>query len=142
MSALLWLAAALVLVIAEMFGGELVLLMLGGGAAAAAGVDYLFDAPIWVDGVVFAVVSVLLLVMVRPVAKRHMLSRPQLLTNTEALPGKHATVTERVDSRDGRVKIGGDVWSARSMDPSDVIEAGTQVTVVEIDGATAVVWRG
>ena len=50
-------------------------------------------------------------------------------------------VTEQVDARDGRVKIGGDVWSARTMDPTQVLEPGTHVTVVEIDGATAVVWR-
>ncbi|RPA19725.1 NfeD family protein [Gordonia sp. OPL2] len=142
MAALLWLAAAIVLVIAEMFGGDLVLLMLGGGALAAAGVDYALEPPLWVDAVVFAVVSVLLLVVVRPVARRHMLTRPTLLTNTEALEGKRALVTEQVDERDGRVKIGGDVWSARTLNPGEVIEAGAEVTVVQIDGATAVVWRG
>lgn len=141
MTALLWLAAAIVLVGAEMFIGDLVLLMLGGGALAAAGVDAIFDPPIWVDGVVFAVVSVLLLATVRPVAKRHMNSRPPLLTNTEALEGRHALVTERVDARDGRVKIGGDIWSARAMTPGEVIEPGTEVTVVQIDGATAVVFK-
>ncbi|MBD0861546.1 NfeD family protein [Gordonia sp. zg691] len=141
MSALLWLAAAIVLVVAEMFGGELVLLMLAGGAFAAAGVDFAFDAPLWVDGLVFALVSVLLLVAVRPIARRHMLTRPAVLMNTEALEGRSAVVTEQVDSRDGRVKIDGDVWSARTMDPEQVIAPGTRVTVVEIDGATAVVWH-
>ncbi|MEO9328490.1 NfeD family protein [Gordonia aurantiaca] len=141
MSALLWLAAAIVLVVAEMFGGELVLLMLAGGAFAAAGTDFVFEPPIWVDGLVFASVSVLLLVAVRPVARRHMLNRPPVLMNTEALEGRPAIVTERVDEHDGRVKIDGDIWSARAMDPSQVIEPGTHVTVVQIDGATAVVWR-
>ncbi len=108
MSALLWLAAAIVLVVAEMFGGELVLLMLAGGAFAAAGVDFVWEAPpLWVEGLVFAVVSVLLLVAVRPVAKRHMLTRPAVLMNTEALEGQPAVVTEKVDRHDGRVKIGG-----------------------------------
>ncbi|AZG44359.1 NfeD family protein [Gordonia insulae] len=142
MTALLWLAAAIVLVIAEMFGGDLVLLMLGGGALAAAGVDYLLEPPIWVDAVVFAIVSVLLLVVVRPVARRHMLNRPQLLTNTEALEGRHAVVTAQVDEHDGRVKIGGDIWSARTLNAGEVIEPGTEVTVVQIDGATAIVWKG
>ncbi len=141
MSALLWLAAAIVLVVAEMFGGELVLLMLAGGALAAAGVDFVWEPPLWVDGLVFAAVSVLLLVAVRPVAKRHMLNRPSVLMNTEALEGQPAVVTETVDGDDGRVKIGGDIWSARSVDPAQVLEPGTHVTVVEIDGATAVVWR-
>ena len=49
---------------------------------------------------------------------------------------------EQVDDHDGRVKIDGDVWSARSMNPGEVIAAGEQVMVVQIDGATAVVWRG
>ncbi|TSD99006.1 NfeD family protein [Gordonia rubripertincta] len=141
MSALLWLAAAIVLAIAEMFGGELVLLMLAGGAFAAAGVDFVWEPPLWVDGLVFAAVSVLLLVAVRPIAKRHMLNRPAVLMNTEALEGRPAVVTETVDGDDGRVKIGGDIWSARSVDPVEVLEPGTHVTVVEIDGATAVVWR-
>ncbi|KSU60049.1 MULTISPECIES: NfeD family protein [unclassified Gordonia (in: high G+C Gram-positive bacteria)] len=141
MSALLWLAAAIVLVVAEMFGGELVLLMLAGGAFAAAGVDFAFETPLWVEGLVFALVSVLLLVAVRPIARKHMLNRPAVLMNTEALEGRPAVVTEQVDAHDGRVKIGGDVWSARTMDPTQVLEPGTHVTVVEIDGATAVVWR-
>jgi membrane protein implicated in regulation of membrane protease activity len=142
MSALLWLAAVIVLLIGEMVSGDLVLLMLGGGALAASATDFLFSPPIWVYGIVFAVVSVLLLAFVRPVAKRHMLSRPALLTNTEALEGKHATVTARVDEHEGLVKIGGDIWSARSMTPGDVFEAGDEVTVMQIDGATAVVWKG
>lgn len=142
MTALLWLAAVIVLLIAETFSGDLVLIMLAGGALAAAGVDFLFGAPLWMDVLVFAGVSGLLLTAVRPVARRHMMTRPSLPTNTEALEGKQALVTERVDEHDGRVKIDGDVWSARTMTPGDVIEPGVHVTVVEIDGATAVVWRG
>ncbi|NDK90542.1 NfeD family protein [Gordonia desulfuricans] len=141
MSALVWIAAVIVLVIGELVTGDLVLLMLGGGALAAAGVDYFFGAPIWVDGVVFAVVSILLLTTVRPVAKRHLLTRPTYRTNIEALEGRHATVTTRVDEHAGRVKIGGDEWSARAMTPGEVFEPGDEVTVVEIDGATAVVWK-
>ncbi|MGC4932344.1 NfeD family protein [Gordonia sp. DT30] len=142
MSALIWLVAVIVLLIGEMVSGDLVLLMLGGGALAAAGVDFFVSPPIWVDGVVFAVAAVLLLAFVRPVAKRHLLSRPALLTNTEALEGKHAVVTAHVDEHGGRVKIGGEEWSARVMTPGDRFEAGEQVTVMQIDGATAVVWRG
>lgn len=141
MAPLVWVIIAIVLVIAEMFGGELVLLMLAGGALAAAGVDVVVDPPIWVDFVVFSLVSVLLLGTVRPVAKRHLLTRPKLLTNVEALPGQPAVVLERVDEHDGRVKIGGEVWSARTGHPRDVFDVGAHVMVVEIDGATAVVAR-
>lgn len=142
MAALLWLAAGIVLAIAEMFVGNLVLLMLSGGALAAAATDAALKPPVWIDAVVFGVVAVLLLATVRPIARRHMLNRPRVLTNVEALQGSSAVVTERVDDHAGRVKIGGDVWSARVMTPGDVLEPGTQVTVVEIDGATAVVWKG
>ena len=65
-----------------------------------------------------------------------------MLTNTEALEGKQGIVTEQIDGNDGRVKIGGEIWSARSMDPAETIEPGEHVTIVQIDGATAVVWKG
>ncbi|NMO00378.1 NfeD family protein [Gordonia sp. TBRC 11910] len=141
MSALVWVVLGIVLVIAEMFGGELVLLMLAGGAFAAAGVDAAVDPPLWIDFVVFSAVAVLLLGAVRPVAKRHLLTRPRILTNMEALPGKPAMVLERVDDHDGRVKIGGEIWSARTEHPTEVFDVGTEVMVVQIDGATAVVAR-
>ncbi len=127
---------------AELMIGDLVLLMLAGGALATAGVDAVFDTPIWVDGVVFAVVSLLLLLVVRPVAKRHLLSRPRYLSNTEALEGRSAVVTEAVDEQDGRVKLSGEIWSARALEPGARIQPGEQVTVVRIDGATAIVWKG
>ncbi|AFA73375.1 nodulation efficiency protein D (NfeD)-like protein [Gordonia polyisoprenivorans VH2] len=142
MSTLIWLVAVIVLLIGEMVSGDLVLLMLGGGALAATGVDFFVSPPIWVDVVVFAVVAVALLAFVRPVAKRHLMSRPALLTNVEALEGKHATVLASVDEHRGRVKIDGEEWSARAMTPGDHFEPGEQVTVMQIDGATAVVWKG
>ncbi|SIR88739.1 NfeD family protein [Williamsia sterculiae] len=140
MSALIWVIAALVLVGAEALSGELVLLMLAGGAAVAAGVDFALDTPIWVDGLVFAGSSVLLLAAVRPIARAHMFTRPRTLMNSEALPGREAVVLETVDHSGGRVSISGDEWSARSLNTTDTFEAGRRVTVMEIDGATAVVW--
>ena len=142
MSALLWLGAAVLLAVAEMMVGDLMLLMLAGGALAAAGTNAVFDTPVWVVGIVFAVVSLLLLLVVRPVATRHLLSRPRYLSNTEALEGTGAIVTEVVDDRDGRAKLAGEIWSARALEPGARIEPGEQVTVVRIDGAVAIVWRG
>lgn len=72
--ALIWLIAALGLAAAEVLTGDLFLLMLSGGALAAAGSAAVLDAPIWVDGVVFLVVSVLLLVGVRPALRRRLVS--------------------------------------------------------------------
>ena len=136
---LIWLIVGLVLVAAEVLSGEFVLLMLGGGALAAAGVSFAVGGPV-VGAIVFAIASVLLLFAVRPALRRR-LDRgidPSVMHH-RALVGGTAVVVARVDGHDGRVKIGGDVWSARSYDGAQVIEPGTQVTVVEISGATALV---
>ena len=72
---------------------------------------------------------------------RHRRSRPTLRTGTAALVGQHALVLERIANREGvgAVKIGGEVWTARAYDEDQVIDAGEQVEVVEIGGATALV---
>ncbi|MFG3285890.1 NfeD family protein [Streptomyces sp. NPDC048111] len=87
----------------------------------------------------FVAVSVALIAVVRPIAARHRTQRPQLATGTEALKGRQALVLERVDAEGGRIKLAGEVWSARSLAPDGVFEPGRQVDVVEIDGATAIV---
>ncbi len=89
--------------------------------------------------VVFAAVSVALIAVVRPIANRHRNQRPQLASGIDALKGRSATVLERVDASGGRVKLGGEVWSARALDADQVYEPGQKVDVVEIEGATAVV---
>ncbi|WP_180303879.1 NfeD family protein [Streptomyces sp. JV178] len=89
--------------------------------------------------VVFAVVSVALIAVVRPVAARHRAGRPELATGIDALRGKHAVVLERVDGSGGRIKLGGEIWSARSLDSGLTFEVGQEVDVVEIEGATAIV---
>ncbi|WP_229698098.1 NfeD family protein [Wenjunlia tyrosinilytica] len=87
---------------------------------------------------VFAVVSVALVAVVRPIARKR--QRPQERTGIDALRGRQAVVLERVDGGGGgRIKLAGEVWSARALDSGQVFEAGQQVDVVEIDGATAVV---
>ncbi len=141
MVAVIWLVVALVLVAAEVLTGDLFLLMLGGGALAAAGGAALFDWPIWADGVVFLVVSVLLLVGVRPALRRRFLAGTGLPEPVKALEGKSALVLDRVARHEGQVKLDGEVWTARPLNESDVYQPGDQVTVVHIDGATAVVWK-
>ncbi len=89
--------------------------------------------------VVFAAVSVALIAVVRPVAARHRAQRPELATGIDALKGKHAVVLERVDGSGGRIKLGGEIWSARSLDSGLTFEVGQEVDVVEIEGATAIV---
>lgn len=136
--ALIWLAAGVALMVAEVLSGDLVLIMLGVGAlAGGASASLTGQTPI--DVAVFAVVSVGLLVLARPALKRRFLAGPSVKTNTEALVGAEAVVTSTVDLDGGQVKLGGEVWSARSYSEDQRMEPGERVTVVEISGATAVV---
>jgi membrane protein implicated in regulation of membrane protease activity len=139
-AALIWLIAALALAGAEALTGDLSLLMLGGGALAAAGSSLIFD-DLWIHGAVFAVVSVLLLVLVRPALRKHFQAGTGLLDPVKALEGKSALVLDRVARHEGQVKLDGEIWTARPYNENDVYEAGDHVTVVHIDGATAVVQK-
>lgn len=112
--------------------------MLAAGAVAAA-VAAGLGGDIVVQVLVFAVVSVALIAVVRPIATRHRSQRPQLVTGVDALKGKQAVVLERVDSAGGRIKLAGEVWSARALDTGRAYEVGQEVDVVDIEGATAIV---
>ena len=138
-AALIWLIVGLVLVAAEVLSGEFVLLMLGGGALVAAGRGARRRPGGQRRGVRGRVGAA----AVRgapgaapPAGPRRRRTRP---CATEALVGGTAMVVARVDGHGGRVKIGGDEWSARSFDEAQVIEPGEQVTVMRIAGATALV---
>jgi membrane protein implicated in regulation of membrane protease activity len=137
--ALIWLIAALVFAGAEVLTGDLFLLMLGGGALAAAGTNWLFDLPIWANGLVFLIVSVLLLVGVRPALRMRMTTGKGLPEPMKALEGKSALVIDRVARHEGQVKLDGQMWTARPLTEDDIYLPGDHVTVVHIDGATAVV---
>lgn len=137
---IVWLAAGILLAAAELLTGDMFLLMLGASAVITAGVGWLADMPLWGEGLVFAVTAVVLLFGVRPVLRRKM-ATPIHHTNVSALEGKSAIVIEPVDDLQGLVRIGGEVWTARSFDREGRYEPGDSVTVVKIDGATAVVER-
>jgi membrane protein implicated in regulation of membrane protease activity len=140
-AAVIWLIVALGLAGAEALTGDMSLLMLGGGALAAAGSSWLLDLPVWAGGAVFLVVSVLLLVLVRPALRRRLTSAREIRIGLQALEGKSAFVLDRVARDEGQVKLDGQVWTARPLNDSDVFEPGEMVTVMHIDGATAVVWK-
>jgi membrane protein implicated in regulation of membrane protease activity len=137
----IWLIFALVLAGAEALSGHMFLLMLGGGALAASATSWLLDWPVWADGSVFLIVSVLLLVLVRPALRRRLTPAQGLPIGIEALEGKSALVLDRVAHDAGQVKLDGQVWTARPFNDGDVYEPGESVTVMHIDGATAVVFR-
>ncbi len=135
----LWLLAALALGIAEVVtGGALVLGFVGIGALAAAGTSLVTDAE-WAPWVVFAVVSTAMVGVVRPIARRHLQVPREIRTGAAALVGADARVTHEVTGADGRVKIAGEIWSARAYDGASVYPEGTVVQVLQIDGATALV---
>jgi membrane protein implicated in regulation of membrane protease activity len=134
----LWLIAAGVLVIAEVLTTSLLFAMIAGGAASAAVVAALGGGSALQFGA-FALVSFALVVLVRPVATRHMRTPPAIRTGVAALVGSEAEVLESVDGRDGRIKLAGEIWSARSYNGETVHEPGALVRVVMISGATALV---
>jgi membrane protein implicated in regulation of membrane protease activity len=91
--------------------------------------------------VVFILASIASLGILRPIARAHLRMPHALRTGTAALVGARGLVLDRTDAHGGRVKIGGEVWSARTFDETQVIEPGTQVEIVKIEGATALVYE-
>lgn len=140
MAAALWLIGAIVLVAAEAAAGEFVLLMIGGGALVTAGATWAFDLPMWAQGVVFAISALTLVFVARPPLRRYVIARrgdsPSYL---ESLPGSTVVVVEAVSGGGGRVLVGGEEWSARTPYDGAPIPVGAEVTILEIDGAVAVV---
>jgi membrane protein implicated in regulation of membrane protease activity len=136
----LWLIAAIVLAVAEVINLSFFLFPFAIGAAAAALVS-LAGAGTPIAVVVFAVLTAVCFGIVRPIARRHLRTPPQVRTGTAALIGRTAIVLERIanDEGVGCVRLDGEVWTARSYDDDRVIEPGTRVHVMEIRGATALV---
>lgn len=140
MGAIVWFIAALVLAGLELAVGEFTLLMLAGAALAAAGVS-LAGAPLWASVVAFAIAAFGLLVFLRPFLRRRMAGPKALDTSPQALIGSTAVVLEAIEGHGGQVRLDGSIWSARSLDPSHTFAEGERVSVISIDGATAVVWK-
>lgn len=137
--ALIWLLLGAVLVGAEFVSGELFLVMLGGGALAAAGGAAL-GLPLLPSAGLFAIVSVLLLLAVRPAAKRKLQERMgSLERHQDRFVGASAKVVQRVDGTSGQVRIRRELWSARSMDGEEVLEKGSTAIVLQVTGAAVLV---
>jgi membrane protein implicated in regulation of membrane protease activity len=138
---LAWSIAAVLLAVGEIFTpglfflGPVALAAVAGAVAAAVGLA------VWLQLVVFIVAAVGSVAVLRPLAKAHLHMPSAIRTGTAALEGAKATVLQRVDAQGGRVRIGGEEWSARAFMPGQVLEPGTQVEVVKIEGATALVYE-
>ena len=137
---LVWLIIGGGLAAAEATNFALVLIMAAGGAGAAA-ITAALGGPVVAQVLVAIAGTLILLWGVRPVAIRHLNPDPMTLTGSDALVGRDAVVLQRVSEHDGRVRLNGAEWSARAIDPKQELPAGTVVSVVAIDGATAVVWK-
>lgn len=140
---LFWVAGALLLVVIETMTADLTFLMIAGGALGG-GLTSFLGGPVWAQVVVFACVSTLLLFAVRPWAKRRLAAAtPQMKTNVEALIGRSAVTITPVDREGGRVRLGGEEWSARLSERVEggisSLGVGDAVRVTGIDGAIAVV---
>ena len=136
---LLWLIAAGLFGVGEMVSLDLVLLMFAGGALGGMTLA-LLGAPVVFQLLAFIGVSAILLGLVRPIAKRHLVDRtPLQLDGVEKLIGRTATVTKAVDTDGGRIRLGADEWSARTQHGGEAFPIGHRVRIMQVDGATAVV---
>ena len=135
---IVWLVLAAVLGVAEVMTTTLAFGLIAVGAVVAAvvgaaGVGLPFQLG------AFALAAAAGLVVVRPIAMRHIKQPPLLRTGTSALVGRSAKVVAEITDDGGQVRIGGELWSARCYDESQVIPVGSTVDVFAIEGATALV---
>jgi membrane protein implicated in regulation of membrane protease activity len=134
-----WLIAAAALGVAEYFTLTLAFGLLAAAALVAALVAGI-GAPLLVQVLAFAISAAVGLLIVRPIARRQMRNPPLVREGSYALVGKKGLVIEEVTGSAGLIKLAGEVWSARSFDEDQVIPPGTPVDVMEIEGATAIVY--
>ncbi|ATW52234.1 NfeD family protein [Streptomyces xantholiticus] len=136
---LIWLIIAAVLAVAEIFTLTAALGMLAGAALVTAGFAAV-GLPLPLQFLVFTVVATVSVLIVRPIMVRHVRQPRVERFGVDALVGKAAYVVSEVTGRGGRVRIGGEEWTARAYDETLVIPPGTTVDVIEISGATALVY--
>ena len=138
---LIWAIVAAGLAVGEILTPGLFFLGPVAIAAVIAGVLAVIGLGAAVQLLAFVVASIASVAVLRPLARSHLRVPPMLRTGTAALVGSKALVLERVDSTGGRVRIGGEEWSARSFMEDQILEPGARVEVVKIDGATALVYQ-
>jgi membrane protein implicated in regulation of membrane protease activity len=138
---LIWAIVAILLAVGEIFTPGLFFLGPIAVAAVAAGAVALAGVGAAVQLIVFIASAVASVLFLRPIARRHLHMPAALRTGTAALEGTKALVLQRVDANGGRVRIGGEEWSARAFMEDGVYEPGERVEVVKIEGATALVYE-
>ncbi|HUB76241.1 MAG TPA: NfeD family protein [Solirubrobacteraceae bacterium] len=137
---IVWLVVAGGFTVGELHTNGFYLAPFALGAVAAAVISLLGGSAA-ISAVAFLAIALAIVGLLRPVALRHRRLPASIRTGTAALVGQHGLVVERIANREGlgTVKIGGEVWTARSFDEDREIPAGEEVQVIEIKGATALV---
>ncbi len=136
-----WLIAAIALGCLELISLDMIFIMLAGGALVGT-VTALFGLPGILQVVLALITAVGLLAVIRPGVLRSLHAGPELRTGTQALIGARGTVLRELSGHEsGRVKIGGEEWTALSYDEDETIPPGEVVDIVQIKGATAYVLR-
>lgn len=138
---LIWAIVAVLLTVGEILTPGLFFLGPVALAAVAAAVVALFGTGVVAQLIVFIAGAIATVAFLRPIARRHLHMPAALRTGTAALEGTKAVVLQRVDANGGRVRLGGEEWSARAYMEDQVLEPGTRVEVVKIEGATALVYE-
>lgn len=134
-----WLTAAAVLGVAELVSLDLVLVMLAAGAVVGA-VAAVAGAPLVLQLLLAGGSAAAMLFLVRPPVVKRLHHGPELRLGHGKLVGREAVVTERITAHEtGRIRVGGEIWSAQPYDDATTIEAGETVEVLQIRGATALV---
>lgn len=137
---LLWAVASAVLACTEMLSGEFTLLMLAAGAGAGAITAAIVPGMWLLQVIVAAVVAALLLTVLRPTLLRRVREAPGYRSALDKLVGSDGVATSDITDGHGQVKVDGEEWSARALEPGSTIAAGEKIEVYEIDGATLVVY--
>ncbi|MGB8005165.1 MAG: NfeD family protein [Gaiellaceae bacterium] len=138
---LIWAIVAVLLTVGEILTPGLFFLGPVALAAVAAALVALFGTGVVAQLIVFIAGAIATVAFLRPIARRHLHMPAALRTGTAALEGTKAVVLQRVDANGGRVRLGGEEWSARAYMEDQVLEPGTRVEVVKIEGATALVYE-
>ncbi|RKS04925.1 membrane protein implicated in regulation of membrane protease activity [Nocardiopsis sp. Huas11] len=136
---LIWIILAVALGVAEALTLTFVLGLVA-VAALVAGLLGAIGLPVVVQIIGFAATSAAGIILVRPIMQRQMRREPDARSGTAALVGRSGVVIQEVDGDRGLIKLAGEEWSARCIDEDLVIPIGAHVDVMEIDGATAVVY--
>jgi membrane protein implicated in regulation of membrane protease activity len=138
---LAWSIAAALLAVGEIFTPGMFFLGPVALAAVASAVAAALGGAVWLQLVVFIAGAVASIGLLRPIARAHLRMPAALRTGTAALEGAHAIVLQRVDRDGGRIRLGGEEWSARAFMDDQVFEPGARVEVMKIEGATALVYE-